>query len=154
MEETTLFSTEATVVSMDWKKHASAGVKASVAMGGLNLLVLGGMMVVGYNTTPVSRFGGEIPILVFAIATIVGGGIVPGMMGTLVWTKIEERWSDKSRLLFTLLALGFATFMTLPITGRDLPTGDAYVLTTVLHYSTAILGSLIIPSYSNAQKAL
>lgn len=139
---------------MDWRKHASAGMKASVAMGGLNLLVLGGMMVAGYDTTPVSRFGGEIPILVFAIATIVGGGIVPGLMGTLVWTKIEERWDDQSRLLFTLLALGFATVMTLPITSRDLPTGDAYVLTTVLHYSTAILGSLIIPYSSNAQKAL
>ena len=80
---------------------------------------------------------------------IIGGGIVPGMMGTLVWTKIEERWSDKSRLLFTLLALGFATFMTLPIANRDLPTGDAYVLTTVLHYTTAILGSMFIPYFSN-----
>lgn len=139
---------------MDWKRHARTGVKASAAMAGLNLLVLGAMMVVGYDTTPASRFGGDIPLPVFAIATIIGGGIVPGLMGTLVWTKIEERWGDQSRIMFTLLALAFATSMTLPITSRALPTGDAYVLTTVLHYSTAILGSLMIPYYSNAEKAL
>ncbi len=139
--------------NMDWKKHARSGMKAAGAMGGLNLLVLGVMMVVGYDTTPASRFGGEIPIPVFAIATIIGGGIVPGLMGTVAWTKIEERWSEQSRIIFTLLALTMATFMTLPITGRNLPTGDAYVLTTVLHYSTAILGSLMIPYYSNAEKA-
>ena len=139
---------------MDWKRHARTGMKASAAMAGLNLLVLGAMMVVGYDTTPASRFGGDIPLPVFAIATIIGGGIVPGLMGTLVWTKIEERWGDQSRIMFTLLALAFATSMTLPITSRALPTGDAYVLTTVLHYSTAILGSLMIPYYSNAEKTL
>ena len=139
---------------MDWKRHARTGVKASAAMAGLNLLVLGAMIVVGYDTTPASRFGGDIPLPVFAIATIIGGGIVPGLMGTLVWTKIVERWGDQSRIMFTLLALAFATSMTLPITSRALPTGDAYVLTTVLHYSTAILGSLMIPYYSNAEKTL
>ena len=130
---------------MDWKRHARTGIRASAAMAGLNLLVLGVMMVIGYDTTPASRFGGEIPLPVFAIATIIGGGIVPGLMGTLVWTKIEERGGNQSRIMFTLLALAFATSMTLPITNRTLPTGDAYVLTTVLHYSTAILGSLLIP---------
>jgi hypothetical protein len=139
---------------MNWKMHARTGVKASVAMAGLTLLGLGAMMVAGYATTPASRFGGEIPLPVFAIATIIGGGIVPGMMGALVWAKIEQRWGDRSRILFALLALAFATFMTLPITNRTLPTGDAYVLTTVLHYSTAILGSLMIPYYANVEKVL
>ncbi len=90
---------------MNWKKHARAGVKASCVMGGLNLFILGAMVVIGYDTTPVSRIGGEIPLPIFAMATVIGGGIVPGWIGTLVWTKIEERWSDKSRIMFTLLAL-------------------------------------------------
>jgi len=127
-------------------------MKASGAMGGLNLLILGVMIAIGYDTTPLSRSGGDIPLPVFAIATIVGGGIVPGMMGTVVWTKIEERWSEMSGIIFTVLALGMATVMTLPITNRDLPTGDAYVLTTVLHFSTAILGCLMIPYYAKAAK--
>jgi hypothetical protein len=127
-------------------------MKASGAMGGLNLLILGVMIAIGYDTTPLSRSGGDIPLPVFAIATIVGGGIVPGMMGTVVWTKIEERWSEISGIIFTVLALGMATVMTLPITNRDLPTGDAYVLTTVLHFSTAILGCLMIPYYAKAAK--
>ena len=132
--------------------HTRSGMKASGAMGGLNLLILGVMIAIGYDTTPLSRSGGDIPLPVFAIATIVGGGIVPGMMGTVVWTKIEERWSEISRIIFTVLALGMATVMTLPITNRDLPTGDAYVLTTVLHFSTAILGCLMIPYYAKVAK--
>ena len=137
---------------MDWKKHTRSGMKASGAMGCVNLLILGAMIAIGYDTTPLSRSGGDIPLPVFAIATIVGGGIVPGMMGTVVWTKIEERWSEISRIIFTVLALGMATVMTLPITNRDLPTGDAYVLTTVLHFSTAILGCLMIPYYAKVAK--
>ena len=137
---------------MDWRKHTRSGMKASGAMGGVNLLILGAMIAIGYDTTPLSRSGGDIPLPVFAIATIVGGGIVPGMMGTVVWTKIEERWSEISRIIFTVLALGMATVMTLPITNRDLPTGDAYVLTTVLHFSTAILGCLMIPYYAKVAK--
>ena len=137
---------------MDWRMHTRSGMKASGAMGGLNLLILGVMIAIGYDTTPLSRSGGDIPLPVFAIATIVGGGIVPGMMGTVVWTKIEERWSEISGIIFTVLALGMATVMTLPITNRDLPTGDAYVLTTVLHFSTAILGCLMIPYYAKAAK--
>ena len=137
---------------MDWRMHTRSGMKASGAMGGLNLLILGVMIAIGYDTTPLSRSGGDIPLPVFAIATIVGGGIVPGMMGTVVWTKIEERWSEMSGIIFTVLALGMATVMTLPITNRDLPTGDAYVLTTVLHFSTAILGCLMIPYYAKAAK--
>ena len=132
--------------------HTRSGMKASGAMGGLNLLILGVMIAIGYDTTPLSRSGGDIPLPVFAIATIVGGGIVPGMMGTVVWTKIEERWSEMSGIIFTVLALGMATVMTLPITNRDLPTGDAYVLTTVLHFSTAILGCLMIPYYAKAAR--
>jgi len=136
---------------MNWKKHARAGLKASYVMGGLNLFILGAMVVIGYDTTPVSRIGGEIPLPIFAMGTVIGGGIVPGWIGTLVWTNIEELWSDKSRIMFTLLALSMATLMTLPIANRDLPTGDAYVLTSVLHYSTAILGSLFIPYFANTE---
>ena len=138
---------------MNWKERARAGVKASCVMGGLNLFILGAMVVIGYDTTPVSRIGGEIPLPIFAMATVIGGGIVPGLIGAVVWTKIEVRWGDKSRILFTLLALSMATFMTLPIANRDLPTGDAYVLTTVLHYTTAILGSMFIPYFSNPANA-
>ena len=72
------------------------------------------------------------------------------MIGTVVWTKIDERWNEKSRLMFTLLALIIATFMTLA--NAQSPTGDAYVLTAVLHYTTAILGSWFIPTFANAPR--
>tara|TARA_B110000444_G_scaffold147787_1_gene138156 strand:+ start:2386 stop:2814 length:429 start_codon:yes stop_codon:yes gene_type:complete len=137
---------------MDWKKHIRTGTKAAGAMAGINLLILGFMMVIGYNTTPLDPSGVEIPVFVFAIATIIGGGIVPGLIGTVTWVKVNERWSEQSRVLFTLLALVIASFMTLPITNPRVPTGDAYVLTAVLHYSTAILGSWFIPYFSNADK--
>jgi MFS family permease len=130
---------------MDWKKHTRTGMKAAGAMGAINLVILGFMMLIGYDTTPLDPSGVEIPAPVFAIGTVIGGGIVPGLIGTVVWTKIDERWNEKSRLIFTLLALVLATFMTLP-------TGDAYVLTAVLHYTTAILGSWFIPSIANAPK--
>jgi MFS family permease len=110
------------------------------------------MMLIGYDTTPLDPSGVEIPAPVFAIGTVIGGGIVPGLIGTVVWTKIDERWNEKSRLIFTLLALALATFMTLPFTNPRVPTGDAYVLTAVLHYTTAILGSWFIPSIANAPK--
>lgn len=120
-------------------------------MGAINLLILGFMMVIGYDTTPLDPSGVEIPVPVFAVATVMGGGIVPGLIGTVVWTKIDGRWSEQSRNMFTLLALVIATFMTLPVTNPNVPTGDAYVLTAVLHYSTAILGSVFIPYFSNAE---
>jgi hypothetical protein len=138
---------------MDWKKHIRTGTKAAGAMAGINLLILGFMMVIGYNTTPLDPSGVEIPIVVFAIATMIGGGIVPGLIGTVTWVKVNERWSEQSRVLFTLLALVIASFMTLPFTNPRVPTGDAYVLTAVLHYSTAILGSWFIPYFSNADKS-
>ena len=81
-----------------------------------------------------------------------GGGIVPGLIGTVVWTKIDERWNEKSRLMFTLLALIIATFMTLA--NPQSSTDDAYVLTAVLHYTTAILGSWFIPTFANAPKII
>mgnify|MGYP003683503867 FL=1 len=71
----------------------------------------------------------------------------------MTWVKVNERWSEQSRVLFTLLALVIASFMTLPFTNPRVPTGDAYVLTAVLHYSTAILGSWFIPYFSNADKS-
>lgn len=138
---------------MDWKKHIRTGTKAAGAMAGINLLILGFMMVIGYNTTPLDPSGVEIPIVVFAIATMIGGGIVPGLIGTVTWVKVNERWSEQSRVLFTLLALVIASFMTLPFTNPRVPTGDAYVLTAVLHYSTAILGSWFIPYFSDADKS-
>jgi uncharacterized membrane protein YeiH len=122
-------------------------------MAAINLLILGFMMVIGYNTTPLDPSGVEIPIVVFAIATMIGGGIVPGLIGTVTWVKVNERWSEQSRILFTLLALVIASIMTLPFTNPRVPTGDAYVLTAVLHYSTAILGSWFIPYFSNADKS-
>lgn len=134
---------------MDWKRHTRTGMKAAGVMGAINLLILGFMMVIGYDTIPLDPSGVEIPALVFALATVMGGGIVPGLIGTVTWVKIDERWSEQSRIIFTVLALVIATFMTLPITNPNAPTGDAYVLTTVLHYSTAILGSLFIPYFSN-----
>ena len=136
---------------MDWKKHIRTGMKAAGVMGAINLLILGFMMVIGYDTTPLDPSGVEIPVPVFAVATVMGGGIVPGLIGTVVWTKIDGRWSEQSRNMFTLLALVIATFMTLPVTNPNVPTGDAYVLTAVLHYSTAILGSVFIPYFSNAE---
>ena len=137
---------------MDWKKHSRTGMKAAGAMGAINLVILGFMMLIGYDTTPLDPSGVEIPAPVFAIGTVIGGGIVPGLIGTVVWTKIDERWEEKSRLIFALLALILATFMTLPFTNPRVPTGDAYVLTAVLHYTTAILGSWFIPSIANAPK--
>jgi Ca2+/Na+ antiporter len=138
---------------MDWKTQIRTGSKAAGAMAAINLLILGFMMVIGYNTTPLDPSGVEIPIVVFAIATMIGGGIVPGLIGTVTWVKVNERWSEQSRVLFTLLALVIASFMTLPFTNPRVPTGDAYVLTAVLHYSTAILGSWFIPYFSNADKS-
>ena len=120
-------------------------------MAAINLLILGFLMVIGYTTTPLDPRGVEIPIVAFAIATVIGGGIVPGLVGTVTWVKVNERWSEQSRILFTLLALALASFMTLPFTNPRVPTGDAYVLTAVLHFSTAILGSWFIPSFSNAE---
>ena len=111
-------------------------------------------MVIGYDTTPLDPSGVEMPTLVFAIATVMGGGIVPGLIGTVTWVKIDERWSEQSRIVFTVLALVIATFMTLPMTNPNVPTGDAYILTAVLHYTTAILGSLLIPYFSNAEKSV
>lgn len=134
---------------MDWKRHTRTGMKAAGVMGSINLLILGFMMIIGYDTTPFDPSGVEMPAPVFALATVMGGGIVPGLIGTVTWVKIDERWSEQSRIIFTVLALVIATFMTLPITNPNAPTGDAYVLTTVLHYSTAILGSLFIPYFSN-----
>lgn len=136
---------------MDWKRHTRTGMKAAGAMGAINLLILGFLMVIGYDTTPLDPSGVEIPVPVFAAATVMGGGIVPGLIGTVVWTKIDGRWSEQSRNMFTVLALVIATFMTLPVTNPNVPTGDAYVLTAVLHYSTAILGSVFIPYFSNAE---
>lgn len=136
---------------MDWKRHTRTGMKAAGAMGAINLLILGFLMVIGYDTTPLDPSGVEIPVPVFAVATVMGGGIVPGLIGTVVWTKIDGRWSEQSRNMFTVLALVIATFMTLPVTNPNVPTGDAYVLTAVLHYSTAILGSVFIPYFSNAE---
>ena len=136
---------------MDWKRHARTGMKAAGAMGAINLLILGFLMVIGYDTTPLDPSGVEIPVPVFAVATVMGGGIVPGLIGTVVWTKIDGRWSEQSRNMFTLLALVIATVMTLPVTNPNVPTGDAYVLTAVLHYSTAILGSAFIPYFANAE---
>ena len=138
---------------MDWKTQIRTGSKAAGAMAAINLLILGFMMVIGYNTTPLDPSGIEIPIVVFAIATMIGGGIVPGLIGTVTWVKVNERWSEQSRILFTLLALVIASIMTLPFTNPRVPTGDAYVLTAVLHYSTAILGSWFIPYFSNADKS-
>ena len=138
---------------MDWKTQIRTGSKAAGAMAAINLLILGFMMVIGYNTTPLDPSGVEIPIVVFAIATMIGGGIVPGLIGTVTWVKVNERWSEQARVLFTLLALVIASFMTLPFTNPRVPTGDAYVLTAVLHYSTAILGSWFIPYFSNADKS-
>jgi len=138
---------------MDWKTQIRTGSKAAGAMAAINLLILGFMMVIGYNTTPLDPSGVEIPIVVFAIATMIGGGIVPGLIGTVTWVKVNERWSEQSRILFTLLALVIASIMTLPFTNPRVPTGDAYVLTAVLHYSTAILGSWFIPYFSNADKS-
>ena len=126
-------------------------MKAAGAMGAINLLILGFLMVIGYDTTPLDPSGVEIPVPVFAVATVLGGGIVPGLIGTVVWTKIDGRWSEQSRNMFTLLALVIATVMTLPVTNPNVPTGDAYVLTAVLHYSTAILGSVFIPYFANAE---
>lgn len=138
---------------MDWKTQIRTGSKAAGAMAAINLLILGFMMVIGYNTTPLDPSGVEIPIVVFAIATMIGGGIVPGLIGTVTWVKVNERWSEQARVLFTLLALVIASIMTLPFTNPRVPTGDAYVLTAVLHYSTAILGSWFIPYFSNADKS-
>ena len=126
-------------------------MKAAGAMGAINLLILGFLMVIGYDTTPLDPSGVEIPVPVFAFATVLGGGIVPGLIGTVVWTKIDGRWSEQSRNMFTLLALVIATVMTLPVTNPNVPTGDAYVLTAVLHYSTAILGSAFIPYFATAE---
>lgn len=139
---------------MDWKKHGRTGMKAAGVMGSINLLILGFLMVIGYDTTPLDPSGVEMPTLVFAIATVMGGGIVPGLIGTVTWVKIDERWSEQSRIVFTVLALVIATFMTLPMTNPNVPTGDAYILTAVLHYTTAILGSLLIPYFSNAEKSV
>ncbi|MDG1557055.1 MAG: DUF6069 family protein [Candidatus Poseidoniaceae archaeon] len=136
---------------MDWKRHTRTGMKAAGAMGAINLLILGFLMVIGYDTTPLDPSGVEIPVPVFAVATVMGGGIVPGLIGTVVWTKIDGRWSEQSRNMFTLLALVIATVMTLPVTNPNVPTGDAYVLTAVLHYSTAILGSAFIPYFATAE---
>ena len=136
---------------MDWKRHTRTGMKAAGAMGAINLLILGFLMVIGYDTTPLDPSGVEIPVPVFAVATVLGGGIVPGLIGTVVWTKIDGRWSEQSRNMFTLLALVIATVMTLPVTNPNVPTGDAYVLTAVLHYSTAILGSVFIPYFATAE---
>ena len=138
---------------MDWKTQIRTGSKAAGAMAAINLLILGFIMVIGYNTTPLDPSGIEIPIVVFAIATMIGGGIVPGLIGTVTWVKVNKRWSEQSRILFTLLALVIASIMTLPFTNPRVPTGDAYVLTAVLHYSTAILGSWFIPYFSNADKS-
>lgn len=137
---------------MEWKNHTRLGLKAGAAMGAINFLILGLMMLIGYDTTPLTRSGIEIPIPVFVISTIIGGGIAPGIIGLVVWKRIDQRWNEHSRMVFTLLALLIATFRTLPYTNPNIPTGDAYVLTSVLHYTTAILGSWFIPFFANAPK--
>ena len=61
-------------------------MKAAGAMGAINLVIVGFMMLIGYDTTPLDPSGVEIPAPVFAIGTVIGGGIVPGLIGTVVWT--------------------------------------------------------------------
>ncbi len=134
---------------MKGKELIIGGLKTAGVISVCNLMVLGAMVVFGYGTYPVDPFdstGSEMSALNFVIRTIVMGGLLPGLLGSIVWLKIHDRWKEKSSMIFTVFAMFVATIMTIP--NSSSPTGDAFILTTVLHYTTAILGSLFIPHIS------
>lgn len=136
---------------MDRKEFFQCGLKAAGAMSGINLLILGIMMLFGYDSFPVDPNGSEMSAFAFVIGTIITGGIFPGLIGMAVWLKLKQRWDGQALMIFAIIALLIATLMTLPITNPNAPTGDAFVLTTVLHYSTAILGIWLIPHFSKVE---
>ncbi len=133
---------------MRWKDQLTSGLKAAGAMTAVNLPILGLMVTLGFGVYPVDPEGFEMPAVAFAMGTIVVGGLIPGIIGTFVWYQIDRRWSSRSGLIFLFIAMTIATVMTLPATNPNAQTGDAFILTTVLHYSTALLGSWFIPRFS------
>lgn len=133
---------------MDWKVFLVNGLKAAGGISVFNLIILAIMILLGYGAYPVDPDMGEMSVTAFVMGTIVAGGIFPGFIGSLLFIKVNQKWQDKSLLIFGIVAMGIATFMTLPMTNPNPQTGDAFILTTLLHYTTAALGIYFIPKFA------
>ena len=131
------------------KESFLQSLKASAGMSGGNLLTLGVLTFFGYNSYPVDPDGGEMGVVLFAVMTVIIGGLIPGVAGSLLWRKLDQKWTGRALLIFGGIAFTIATVMTLPVTNPNSPTGDAYVLTAVLHYSTAAFGIWLIPLFAS-----
>lgn len=137
---------------MDAKKTAMVGLKAAGVMAGGNLLILGIMVALGYGDYPMDPAGVKMTGSVFTIAVLLTGGLIPGLAGSFIWCNIYGRWPDRAMAIFAVITLTVATLMTLPATNPNSPSGDAFILTSILHYSTALLGSWAIPYFFSAEK--
>lgn len=126
-----------------------AGLKAAGATSAVNLALLGLLALLGYDEYPSDPSGIAMTMPSFAFAMIIIGGLVPGLLGSIVWLKMHENLGDKAWMGFSALALVIATLMTLPLTNPNAPSGDALVLVSILHYSTALLGGWLIPHFSS-----
>lgn len=130
------------------KQMALNGLKAAGAISIANLLILGIMALIGFNSFPVDPDGVEMPAIMFAVMMVITGGLMPGLLGSIVWNQFDTRWPDKAMLLFAGLAFLMATLISIPAANPNAPTGDALVLTTVVHYTTAALGAWFIPFFA------
>ena len=125
---------------MQLLKNMPIGLSTALKMTFINyslLIIL--YFIFGFDNLP-----SEMPFIVFLVMTFIMGGLVPAYLGGYVFDLFSRKYAGKEMVIFSVLAIALALLETIP-NGKNNATTDMFIITAVLHFSTAISGIWLIP---------
>ena len=131
---------------MQLTKEVPTGLPTALKMTSINLssLVLF-YFILGFDDLPSTA-----PFFMLFVMTIIMGGLIPAYFGGYVFKIFSRKGAGKEMTIFAILAITLAILNTIP-NGNNDATSDMYLITTALHFSTAISGIWFIPRGINLE---
>jgi hypothetical protein len=125
---------------MQLLKNMPTGLLTALKMTFIN----SNLLIILYFFFGFDNLPNEMPFIMFLVMTFIMGGLVPAYLGGYVFNLFSRKYAGKEMVLFSVLAIALALLETIP-NGKNNATTDMFLITAVLHFSTAISGIWLIP---------
>ena len=125
---------------MQLLKNMPTGLLTALKMTFIN----SNLLIILYFFFGFDNLPNEMPFIMFLVMTFIMGGLVPAYLGGYVFNLFSRKYAGKEMVLFSVLAISLALLETIP-NGKNNATTDMFLITAVLHFSTAISGIWLIP---------
>ena len=131
---------------MQLTKEMPTGLSTALKMTSVNLsLLVLFYFIFGFDDLPSTA-----PFFMLFVMTIIMGGLIPAYFGGYVFKIFSRKGAGREMIIFAILAITLAILNTIP-NGNNDATSDMYLITTALHFSTAISGIWFIPRGINLE---